>query len=119
MPFDNPPVDRLTFADLAWRLRHPETWPKGFVWDYGCCATCAMGLAWELSGGKRGAFDTHLSMTALRLTMALLADAEAIAGPMCATIFLGLHHYNETGLTRITPGDVADAIERHLAPEST
>jgi hypothetical protein len=35
---------------LSYALRHPDTWPKGFVWNYDHCHTCAMGLAhtlWE------------------------------------------------------------------------
>lgn len=30
---------------LSYALRHPDTWPKGFVWGYQHCDNCAMGLA--------------------------------------------------------------------------
>lgn len=33
---------------LAFALRHPETWPKGFIWDYSDCRRCAIGLAFQL-----------------------------------------------------------------------
>lgn len=33
---------------LAYVLRHPETWPEDFQWDYGRCSTCAVGLAHRL-----------------------------------------------------------------------
>jgi hypothetical protein len=36
--------------NLAFYLRHKELWPEGFVWDYGRCATCAIGLAWAMWG---------------------------------------------------------------------
>src|SRR5882762_5295787 len=44
------------FADLAkpslhglsYALRHPDTWPKDFYWDFSRCNHCAMGLAHRL-----------------------------------------------------------------------
>ena len=34
-----------TLESLAWTLRHPEIWPKGFTWDYTFWQNCAIGLA--------------------------------------------------------------------------
>ncbi len=33
---------------LSYALRHPDTWPEDFVWDYRQCDQCAMGLAHAL-----------------------------------------------------------------------
>lgn len=41
-------LDKPSLANLAYALRHPETWPEGFHWNYGRCDSCAMGLAHEL-----------------------------------------------------------------------
>lgn len=41
-------LDKPSLGNLAYALRHPETWPKGFVWNYADCAQCAMGLAHSL-----------------------------------------------------------------------
>lgn len=41
-------MDKPSLVALAYSLRHPETWPEGFQWDYSTCQTCAMGLAAKL-----------------------------------------------------------------------
>lgn len=33
---------------LSYALRHPDTWPEGFIWNYNKCDQCAMGLAHQL-----------------------------------------------------------------------
>lgn len=38
---------------LAYVLRHPETWPGDFRWDYTRCSTCAVGLAHRLWEARR------------------------------------------------------------------
>ncbi len=49
MPFDGTPtkpdLSAPTLEGLAWLLRHKEEWPEGFVWGFGSCSTCAMGVA--------------------------------------------------------------------------
>lgn len=35
---------------LSYALRHPETWPAGFEFDYGDCKRCAIGLIFKLWG---------------------------------------------------------------------
>lgn len=41
-------LDKPSLNGLSYALRHPDTWPKGFYWDYSECETCAMGLAHRL-----------------------------------------------------------------------
>lgn len=43
-------LDKPSLHALSYALRHPDTWPKGFVWDYSKCDQCAMGLAHALWG---------------------------------------------------------------------
>lgn len=50
MPFDNPhPIVRTDgLADLrrlSFALKHPETWPSGFRFNYWRANTCAIGVA--------------------------------------------------------------------------
>lgn len=40
---DTPSLERLSYV-----LKHPETWPPGFQWDFSFCDTCALGLAREM-----------------------------------------------------------------------
>jgi hypothetical protein len=112
MPFDNTPEGRLTLADLSWRLRNPETWPADFVWDYLCCASCAMGLAYRLSDGPEKCPFEHMSMTgAFKLTLPVLADIEPVDVDPLRAIFLTLQ---TDRFKPVSPKDVADAIDRHL-----
>lgn len=41
-------LDKPSLGNLSYALRHPDTWPEGFVWNYGECDQCAMGLAHAL-----------------------------------------------------------------------
>ena len=36
---------QATLKNLSYALRHRETWPAGFEWNYQDCYKCAMGLA--------------------------------------------------------------------------
>lgn len=38
-------LDKPSLHALSYALRHPDTWPENFVWDYNDCQQCAMGLA--------------------------------------------------------------------------
>jgi hypothetical protein len=41
-------LNKPSLHALSYVLRHPDTWPEGFVWDYSRCESCAMGLAHSL-----------------------------------------------------------------------
>jgi hypothetical protein len=48
MPFDGtsyPDLSVPSYVALSYALRHKETWPKGFTWNYRYCSGCALGLA--------------------------------------------------------------------------
>ena len=115
MPFDNIPENGLTMADLAWRLRHPETWPKGFKWNYGKCTTCAMGLAWALSGRRPEAMLRSNPSRSFGDVIKVLRDVEPEDVPGLQEIFLFLSYHRSVSNRDITPEIVADAIDAHLA----
>src|SRR6185312_8366948 len=41
-------LDKPSLHALSYALRHPDTWPEAFVWNYAKCDHCAMGLAHQL-----------------------------------------------------------------------
>lgn len=41
-------LDKPSLHALSYALRHPDTWPASFNWNYTSCDTCAMGLAHQL-----------------------------------------------------------------------
>lgn len=102
MPFDGPipTTDKPSLAALSYVLRHREMWPEGFVWDYGSCTRCAMGLStvlWRTMGTP----CTEIMVRSFKMNR---DDAQHI--------FLFLH---KNDVSEITPQHVADAIDRLLA----
>lgn len=98
-----------TLKDLIYVLRHKETWPKGFVWDYKRCSTCAMGLAYEM-WPERVAFYTTTSMM------------EAFDMPTDAVYDIFIESFRGVipslfGFTT-TPEYIAKKLERYLARKS-
>jgi len=116
-------TDRPNLHALVYALRHPETWPANFVWDYGDCAQCAIGLSLRL-------------WPQLKLPKGQLAQETWIAREMAMShrqakaIFFYLGREKtvmvKTGWFRsitkrvydrrcVTADDVADAFDRYLA----
>jgi hypothetical protein len=107
MPFDNPNVDQMSLATLAWRLRNPETWPEGFKWDYRDCTTCAVGLAAAIHYGTVNRWEDVYD----RLF-------DMVPDDQFRSIFCFLHHSLHLRRHAITPEHVADAIDEYLAKQS-
>lgn len=84
---------------LVHALRHPETWPPDFEWDYGRCPSCAMGLAWRLTG-QIGKCTPDKGMALMRRSMPM-PNSSVVA------VFLLLHPLGQV----VNPEDVAAAIE--------
>lgn len=103
MPFDGTHTTPSLRA-LADLLRHPEDWPERFgPWDYSDCRTCAMGLAFRMKW-VRQPYD-HFMGEGFHLNR---SDATAI--------FRHLHQRRaDYCMSNVTPEDVADAIDKHLA----
>lgn len=110
---------------LAYALRHPETWPEGFVWDYGSCADCAMGLASELWSDRKSPDpdDSDAMRSWIAREMALpLGRADDIffglAPIVTKKVKVGWFRSRTEGKPdwdAVYPEDVADAIDRYLA----
>ncbi len=85
---------------LSYALRHPETWPSDFAWDFRACDTCAMGLTarlWRDATYVGRAFNIGIG------TVHSLFSMDAYGIPP----------------KDVTPTHVADAIDAFLAATVT
>ncbi len=113
MPFDGtPPVPDLSvpsLENLAYVLRHRETWPQGFVWDYRYSPSCAMGLTHMLWPGSRLYFNlpdeitfkvrTPDTILRPRWPLSMFCVGRSVPGDFCG----------------VQPEHVAAAVDRLLA----
>lgn len=109
MPFDNTPTTTHTLAELAEILRDRSRWPDDFVWDYGHCAHCAMGLAGRLWDASLLVTETDYVWDYRRR----VAGYFALTVDETRSIFFGLNLW----WREITPEHVADAIDAYLAKQ--
>lgn len=102
---------------LSHALRHPETWPPGFIWDFNNCDTCAMELAHRLWESVPGIETASLGV----LTM---CSVFRMAYEDAANIFMGdgnwvpgvkIGGYTQADLDAVTSEMVADQIDAYLA----
>lgn len=123
-------LDKPSLHALSYALRHPDTWPEGFYWDYDICKQCAMGLAHLL-------WDTKVcaSMPRPKTGASIMAKAFAMPFADAKSIFLGdgswcpkkvktkvsghlwwrkEERVNETDFSKVTPEMVADQIDTYL-----
>jgi len=87
---------------LIYALRHKETWPDGFEWDYRGCSTCAMGLAARL--WEEIEFPSWYEV----------GDALKMNRVAAIWIFNDLPTRTEKASSAITPEHVAAALEAYL-----
>jgi hypothetical protein len=117
-------LDKPSLHALSYALRHPDTWPEGFVWNYGNCANCAMGLAHALWNG--------IPVVGPKDGPSVMAHKFAMPWGEAKRIFLGgfdwtptrtftkgflwwSERYLKFDLKRVTPEMVADQIDAYLA----
>ena len=106
---------------LSYALRHPDTWPRGFSWNYRNCNRCAMGLA--------GLLWESLSISGDDYEDAVSDVARGFALPYCEarSMFLGDGTWaprsvkghlwwkeSEINFAAVTPEMVADQIDAYL-----
>jgi hypothetical protein len=90
-----------TLSELSYALRHPETWPGGFEWDFYDCEKCAMGLAarmWHSSEYPSSEW---------------IADVVGISHDDARSIFCRVERID------IDANALADAIDAYLAQRAT
>lgn len=92
---------------LSYMLRHQETWPAGFEWNYRNCHSCAMGLAYKT-------WKSIQCPDSFEMSRALGMDVEVARGIFCA----GPHYafsFAPFDFVNITPEMVADKIDEYAA----
>lgn len=113
-------LDKPVLHNLAYVLRHPELWPKDFVWNFNKCDKCAMRLAHDLwFKNDKWIFDKDNAPSYM---------ARAFAMPLGETqqIFMNKTWskdkilelpipFIEKKYKDITPEMVADEIDRYVA----
>lgn len=113
-----------SLENLAYCLRHPETWPKGFHWDFNYYSSCAMGLAIKLFFPGDEEWKSAVDITDGGLSeTSIIAKKFAVPFTDAQKIFLHgsrpLGPFNiPTPYERITPEMVAKKIERFLAKQT-
>lgn len=123
-------LDKPSLHALSYALRHPDTWPDGFYWQFDQCDQCAMGLAHAL-WKKIPKAHRHSGASIMAKAFAMpYSDADnifmghgewaprRIKTKTVRTGFLGLHLARETRQTldfrAVTPEMVADQIDAYL-----
>lgn len=118
-------LDKPSLHALSYSLRHPDTWPQGFVWDFNKCDQCAMGLAHQLWKGTVPAVGraSGPSVMAHEFAMPFGAAKSIFLGNMdwlpkdsiSEGRFWSRKTYSRANHDRVTPEMVADQIDAYLA----
>jgi hypothetical protein len=120
-------LDKPSLVGLSYMLRHPDTWPEGFVWNYNRCEQCAMGLAHAMWRVPLTDIDTGASVMARTFAMPY-GDANSIFMGKGSWIPTKTAMHTEGSLwwkktitevqknpRAVTPEMVADQIDAYLA----
>lgn len=95
---------------LIGALRHPETWPPGFEWNFFNCHTCAIGLMHRLMPGAiNWGLPARLTYTAVKDEAESIGAVLGIPAKDAIYLFADVNSYGE--YTEITPQMVADKLE--------
>jgi hypothetical protein len=92
-------LDKPSLAGLSYSLRHPETWPPDFVWDYAEFDQCAMALFERL-------WNTEFERLERK-----------IGSKAACEIFVYAGNARRIDRDAVTPEMVADDIDAYLARE--
>lgn len=123
-------LSKPDLANLAYVLRHPDTWPKGFIWNFGRCDQCAMGLAhllWKELGENTWRQNQALSQVARAFAMPYEKAEHVFIGerwvPQKKKILQQASLFREeksemvSDFERVTPEMVARQIDKFLAEQ--
>ena len=114
-------LNKPSLHALSYVLRHPDTWPKGFVWDFSECEQCAMGLASVLWTDivRSDSLRTALSSVAREFAMPYEEAKKIFHGGAWTPVkqepwrFFWLRTHWD--FDKVTPDMVADQIDKYLA----
>jgi hypothetical protein len=101
---------------LSYALRHPETWPEGFAWNYNDCKSCAIGLAcqlWSLSPAKEADAFVLLCLASRWFGMPFEAAQQVFFDVLPPWSWRYI--CDNSRRNNVSPEDVAMAIDRYGA----
>lgn len=118
-------LDKPSLHGLSYALRHPDVWPEGFIWNYGNCDNCAMGLAHALWRSSIPEMHRDSGCSIMARTFAMpygkadsifLGDLDWIPTKKITEGHLWWReHRTLSDFRRVTPEMVADQIDIYLA----
>jgi len=114
-------LDKPSLHALSYALRHPDTWPQGFYWNYSDCDECAMGLAHCLwKSIPQPTDDSSRGTTDMARTFHIpysVADSIFYGGDWTPRRTSGHLWWKGTimDFESVTPDMVADQIDAYLA----
>jgi hypothetical protein len=113
-----PDISKPSLEGLSYVLRHKETWPVGFVWDFDLPSQCALGLCREIwVRDETKWFDGILNDRGTLRTAIDWAEVTFRMAPEDADkVFYSASWGHDLGkpITEAQPKDVADAIDAYL-----
>lgn len=104
------PLAYPSLENLSHVLRHHETWPQGFEWDFAKTECCALGLAERLWADQLGSVAAMFAA----LSYWEYVNIFLRSGTKPRQKFLRFFT-RECFLEEVTPGMVADQIDAYLA----
>ena len=90
---------QATLRDLSFALRHPDTWPKDFDWNYSDCHKCAMGLSYRLWPQQIKEPTTQAMVDGFGMNVTVASEIFTAAGRHASSI------------KDVTPAIIADMID--------
>lgn len=106
-------LDKPSLHGLSYALRHPDTWPAGFKWDYGDCGQCAVGLAHSLWSGVPIPEPNDIGSVMGRAFAMPYSDAKRIFFWAGGGVMGTIRCFGLNGST-VTPEMIANHIDKYL-----
>lgn len=107
-------LDKPSLHALSYALRHPDTWPNGFVWNYTFCDQCAMGLAHLLWNIGRAGKSNGATIMARAFAMPYTKAEDIFFKTNRAFANRRVLHLFPADYKTVTPDMVADQIDKYL-----
>lgn len=122
-------LEKPSLIALSYSLRHPDTWPENFVWDYSSCDHCAVGLTLQLWYQHSDPCQGYDHDDNIKVFKTWIAKKMSIPYEVSERIFFNIQNdtvvygtwrkkaYIQKTFDTVTPDQVADAIDKYLVSD--